>query len=487
MFEAMTEALQGAFKRIFGRGVLSERNIRDGLREVRRALLSADVNYRVVKDFVERVTERAVGRDVIKSVRPDQQIVKIVHDEMVQLMGPAYEGLSLRSDGVAVIMMVGLQGGGKTTSCAKLAAYLRGGGRRPLLVAADVRRPAAIEQLQVLGAKLDIEVFAQPGRKAEDICKDALGRAALGGYDVAVLDTAGRLHIDEEMMAELERVKNLTRPDEILFVADAMTGQDAVNSAKAFNERLEVTGVVLTKMDGDARGGAAMSIKAVTGKPIKFIGTGEQTDKWEEFHPDRIAGRILGMGDVVSLVERAQEAISAEEAEKLREKLLKERFTFEDFLKQLQYVKKMGGIQDMLGMLPGIGQQLAQADLDESELARVEAMVFSMTPEERATPELVTNSDSRKLRVARGSGTTLKDVNELCKQFEQMQKVMRHFKRLGFFGKLKMAMGWGKKAEEITVKPAGDDGKDARRRKREERKRKKKMLKKQRKRKKGRR
>ena len=483
MFETLTQSLQSIFGRVFRRGVLTERNIEEGLREVRRALLAADVNYRVVRDFIERVKQKAIGQQIIKGVRPDQQFVKIIHDELVALMGPSYEGLALRDGQTSSIMMVGLQGGGKTTSCAKLAKFLRKNGRRPLLVAADIRRPAAIEQLQILGKQLGIEVFTELGVPAEQICADAKGHAQLLGLDVVILDTAGRLHIDDELMEELERIKQAVEPEEILFVADAMTGQDAVNSAKAFDERLGITGVVLTKMDGDARGGAAMSIKAVTGKPIKFIGTGEHLDKWEEFHPDRIASRILGMGDVVSLVEKAQEAITKEEAERLQKKLLEERFNFSDFLKQLQMVKRMGGLREMLGMLPGVGAQLSQMEMDEKELAHVEAMILSMTPQEREQPELLLNSMSRRMRVARGAGVTIKDVNELCKQFEQMRKIMRQFKKMGFFGRLKLAFGWGRKADELVVKPGDDEElRRLREKKRKERKKKRKLLKKQRKR-----
>lgn len=483
MFESLTEALGRAFRRITGRGVLTERNIREGLREIRQALLAADVNYRVVRDFIEAVTEKAVGQEVIRSVRPEQQVVKVVYDELVRLMGPEYSGLALKDDGVSVIMMVGLQGGGKTTTAVKTAYYLRKRGKHVLLVAADVRRPAAIEQLEILGRQNGFEVYSDRSSPAERICTDAVRYAREKGFDVVVLDTAGRLHIDDEMMEEVERISRIVHPDEVLFVADAMTGQDAVNSARAFNERLPLTGVVLTKMDGDARGGAAMSVKAVTGKPIKFIGTGEKVEKLEEFHPDRIASRILGMGDVVSLVERAAAEVSEEEARRLQEKLLKESFTFDDFVRQLGHIKRMGGLREMLSMLPGVGQELSQAPFDEKELLHVEAMIYSMTPEERLQPELVMNSLNRRLRIAKGSGVTLKEVNDLCKQFEQMRKLVRQFKRLGFFGRLKMAMGIGRElpADDryIGVKISVDTSKQRRKKKREERKRKRKLLKKQ--------
>jgi signal recognition particle subunit SRP54 len=440
VFESITESLQGVFKKLGLRGRLTEKNISEGLREVRTALLSADVNYKVAKDFIARVQEKAVGQDVIKSVQPGQQIVKIVYDELVGLMGPTETSIAENPDGPSVVMMVGLQGGGKTTSCGKLAQFLRQKrGGNPLLVAADMQRPAAVEQLKVLGGQLGIPVYFEDKGKPPDICGRAVKHAAAGGNDVVILDTAGRLHIDEALMAELRDIQKRVKPQEIFFIADAMTGQDAVNSAKEFNNQLEITGVLLTKMDGDARGGAALSVRAVTGKPIKFVGVGEKLDKLEEFYPDRIASRILGMGDVVSLVEKAQETITEEEALKMQEKLLKEKFTLGDFLTQLQQLKKMGGIKDLLAMIPGLGSKLKGIDVDERDVFKIEAMIQSMTPEERNFPEVI--DGSRRLRIAKGSGRSVHDVNDLLKQFQQMQKMVRDFKKMGFFGRLKAMKG----------------------------------------------
>lgn len=485
MFEAITESLQGVFRKLGLRGRLSERNIAEGLREVRMALLSADVNYKVAKDFIARVQEKALGQDVIKSVRPGEQIVKVVFDELVHLMGEADTSITDNPGGPSVVMMVGLQGGGKTTTCAKLAELLkRKRSKHPLLVAGDMQRPAAVEQLRVLGEQLDIPVYLEESGKPPDICKRALKHAASSGNDVIILDTAGRLHIDEALMAELREIRKRVKPQEIFFVADAMTGQDAVNSAKEFNEQLEITGVVLTKMDGDARGGAALSVRAVTGKPIKFVGVGEKLDKLEEFHPDRIASRILGMGDVVSLVEKAQATISEEEALKMQEKLLKEKFTLGDFLTQLQQLKRMGGIRDLLGMIPGLGSKLKGVDVDEGGVVKIEAMIQSMTPGERNFPEMI--DGSRRLRIARGSGRSVHDVNDLLKQFKQMQKMVGDFKKRGFFGKLK-AMKNMPDIGELTgvTKPAkpGETSTAKRLKLREERKRKQKHKKKGKKRK----
>jgi signal recognition particle subunit SRP54 len=492
VFEAITESLQGVFRKLGLRGRLSEKNITEGLREVRTALLSADVNYKVVKDFIARVKEKALGQDVIKSVRPEQQIVKIVYDELVELMGPTDTSITGGTAALykgpaapAVIMMVGLQGGGKTTSCGKLAQFLRQKrGHHPLLVAADMQRPAAVEQLRVLGEQLGIPVYSQEQGKPPDICARALEHAASSGNDIVILDTAGRLHIDETLMAELREIQKRTKPQEIFFIADAMTGQDAVNSAKEFNSQLEITGVVLTKMDGDARGGAALSVRAVTGKPIKFVGVGEKLDNLEEFHPDRVASRILGMGDVVSLVEKAQETITEEEALKMQEKLLKQKFTLGDFMTQLQQLKRMGGIKDLLGMIPGLGSKIKGADIDDREIFKIEALIQSMTPEERNFPEVI--DGSRRLRVARGAGRSVHDVNELLKQFKQMQKMVGDFKKRGFFGKLKAMKNMPDIGELTGVtaqadKP-GETSKAKRLRLREERKRQKKHKKKGRKR-----
>ncbi|MHC4215975.1 MAG: signal recognition particle protein, partial [Planctomycetota bacterium] len=378
MFESLTGKLNSAFRSLAGRGRITEANISDAMREVRKALLEADVNYHVVKQFCKDVTQAAVGAEVIKSLHPSQVMVKIVNDELTKLMGPVDTRIYFVSPGPTVILLAGLQGGGKTTTAAKLAKYLVANGKKPLLVADDLRRPAAIEQLIILGQQLEIDVYSEQSQNAVRVAKNALKFAKSRDHDVVVIDTAGRLHIDQEMMTEVADVAKAVSPHQIYLICDAMTGQDAVNSAKAFNEKLELDGVILTKLDGDARGGAALSVKAVTGKPIKFIGVGEKLDKLEEFHPDRMASRILGMGDVVSLVEKAQEHFDAEEATKLQTKMAKGTFGFDDFLKQMQTVKKMGGMKDMLKMMPGMGS-LGDLDIDDGEIGKMEAIVFSMT------------------------------------------------------------------------------------------------------------
>jgi len=424
MFESLSKSLGEALRKLRGRGRLTEDNIKEGLREVRIALLEADVSYKVVKDFIQKVTERAVGEQVIKSVTPGQQIVKIVHDELVSLMGPVDSSIPFASQGITVIMLAGLQGSGKTTTSAKLAKLLQSKGRHPLLVAADVIRPAAIEQLKILGQQLNIPVYSEQGSRAPKICQNALKHAEQTGRDVAILDTQGRLHVDAEMMAEVREIAEKVKPHQIFLVCDAMTGQDAVNSAAEFNRQLELTGVILTKLDGDARGGAALSVKAVTGKPIKFVGVGEKLDRLEEFHPDRMASRILGMGDVVTLVEKAQLAIDEEKAEELEKKIRKDQLSLDDFLDQLQQVKKMGPLKEILSMIPGLGSKMEGVQVDEGQLKRVEAIIRSMTPEERAKPDLVDHS--RRHRIAKGSGTATHDVNQLLKQFRQMRKTLKH-------------------------------------------------------------
>ncbi|MFH0965341.1 MAG: signal recognition particle protein [Planctomycetota bacterium] len=426
MFESLSSNLTTVLRKFGLRGKLTESDIRDGMREVRIALLEADVNYRVVKDFVDEVTAEAVGEHVLRSVQPSQQIVKIVHDRLVALMGPADSSIPFAPDGPTVLMLAGLQGSGKTTTCAKLARFLAAKGKRPLLVAADIRRPAAIEQLQILGKSIDVPVFFQPNTPAPRICHDSLREAADKARDVVILDTAGRLHIDDEMMRELEEVVRLVKPHQTYLVCDAMTGQDAVNSAAEFDRRLALDGVILTKLDGDARGGAALSTRKVTGKPIKFVTTGEKLDRLEEFHPDRMAGRILGMGDVVSLVERAQQAIDAEEAAKLREKLRKAAFTLDDFLTQLNAMQKMGPLQDVLALIPGFGARKELLDqVDPKELVHTKAVIQSMTPGERNDPDTIDHS--RRNRIARGCGTTPGVVNDLLKQFRMMRDMMRKF------------------------------------------------------------
>ena len=434
MFESLTEKFNSVFRSLAGRGRITEANISDAMRDVRKALLEADVNYNVVKSFCKDVTQAAIGAEVIKSLHPSQVLVKIVNDELTTLMGPVDTRIYFVSPGPTVIMLAGLQGGGKTTTAAKLGKYLVAKGKRTLLVADDLQRPAAIEQLIVLGQQTNIDVYSEDSKNSVKVAKNAVRHAQQNGYDVAVLDTAGRLHIDEEMMTEIANVAKAVNPHQIYLVCDAMTGQDAVNSAKEFNERLELDGVILTKLDGDARGGAALSVKAVTGKPIKFIGVGEKIDKLEEFHPERMAGRILGMGDVVTLVEKAQEHFEAEEAEKLQRKMAKGSFGFDDFLKQMQAIKKMGGIKDMLKMMPGMGGQLEDLDFDGAELQRMEAIVYSMTPQERRDPDII--DASRRRRVAAGAGVQVHDVSGLVKMFMRSRDMLKTLSG-GSFGGLK--------------------------------------------------
>lgn len=426
MFEAITNNFENVFRKLRGKGRLTESNIKDGLHEVRLALLEADVNYKVVKDFIQHVTARAVGEEVIKSIAPGQQVIKIVHDELVKLMGESDTTIPFKDGEPTLIMLMGLQGSGKTTSAGKLAKLIQSKGKKPLLVAADVQRPAAIEQLKVLGKQLDVPVYFEDGSQAVKICKNALKHAKEQASDVVIFDTAGRLHIDDDLMTELKEIKTSIAPHQIYFVCDSMTGQDAVNSAKEFDVQMGFDGVILTKLDGDTRGGAALSIRAVTGKPIKFVGIGEKLDRLEEFHPDRMASRILGMGDIVSLVERAQQAIDLEEAEKLSKKINDDSIGLDDFLNQLQQIKKMGPLKEVLGMIPGLGNKLEGLDVDENQLQRVEAIIRSMTLEERSLPDVI--NGSRRLRIANGSGTTIQDVNQLLKQFRSMKKMMKLMK-----------------------------------------------------------
>ncbi|MBX5476632.1 MAG: signal recognition particle protein [Clostridia bacterium] len=432
MFEGLSERLQGVFARLRGRGRLSEQDVQAALREIRLALLEADVNFKVVKDFVERVRERAVGQEVLESLTPAQQVVKIVHEELARLLGEGADArLAAPPKPPLVVLMVGLQGSGKTTSTAKLGLHLKRQGKRPLLVAADVYRPAAADQLETLGRSLEIPVYRLDGAQPEAIVAGALQEAERAGRDAVLIDTAGRLHVDEELMAELRRLHALSRPHETLLVVDAMTGQDAVSVAEGFCAELPITGIVMTKLDGDARGGAALSVRAVTGRPIKFAGVGEKTDALEPFHADRMASRILGMGDVLTLIEKAQAAVDVSKARELEAKLRQNEFTFEDFLEQMQQLRRMGPLEQILGLLPGMGnfRQLKGVAVDEKELARVEAIIRSMTPEERRRPQII--DSSRKRRIARGSGTQVQDVNRLLKQFEELRKVMRMFSRPG--------------------------------------------------------
>lgn len=424
-FENLSEKLGAALKKLRGKGVVTEKDIKESMREIKLALLEADVNYKVVKDFVARVSERCVGADVLESLTPGQQIVKIVNDELAALMGSENSRIEFGKS-PTVILMAGLQGAGKTTFCAKLAGFMRKRhNKRPLLVACDIYRPAAIKQLQVVGKQLDIPVFEMgTDTTAVKIAKSAIEHAKAHGNDFVIIDTAGRLHIDDELMQELEDVKAAVNPDEILLVIDAMTGQDAVNIAENFNNRLEITGVIVTKLDGDTRGGAALSVKAVTGKPIKFCGVGEKLSDIEEFHPDRMASRILGAGDVLSLVEKAQEAFDEKDAAALEQKIRQNTFNLDDFLNQMQQMKKMGPLSSLIKMVPGIDHKaLDNVDIDERKLDRVEAIIKSMTMQEREKPEIL--NASRKKRIAAGSGNQVSDVNLLLKQFEQMQKMMK--------------------------------------------------------------
>jgi len=423
VFESLSTKLNSVFRSLSGRGRITEANVSDAMRDVRKALLEADVNYHVVKQFCKDVMQAALGAEVIKSLHPGQVMVKIVHDELTRLMGPVDTRIYFVSPGPTVILLAGLQGTGKTTTAAKLGKYLLAKDKKPLLVADDLQRPAAIEQLKILGEQTGIEVYSEDSKDAVRVATDAVKYARQRGYDVVVLDTAGRLHIDEEMMREVANVAQAVNPHQIYLVCDAMTGQDAVNSAKEFNERLELDGVILTKLDGDARGGAALSVKAVTGKPIKFIGVGEKLDKLEEFHPERMASRILGMGDVVTLVEKAQEQLEAEEAEKMQKKLAKGSFGFDDFLKQMQAIKKMGGVKDMLKLIPGMGAQLDELDIDDGHMRRMEAIVQSMTLQERRRPEII--DSSRRRRIAAGSGTQPQDVSSLVKTFTRSRDMLR--------------------------------------------------------------
>lgn len=427
MFESLSQKLEAAFKTLRGHGKITEQNVTESLREVRRALLDADVNLGVAKEFIEKVRERAIGQEVLASVTPGQQVIKIIHDEMIRLLGETRADIAEASNPPTVILVAGLQGSGKTTFAAKLARLLKSKGRNPLLAAVDVYRPAAVDQLKILAKQLDIPVYSEPGTDAVGIADRAVDFARSNARDTVIIDTAGRMHIDETMMDEVARIRETTRPHEILFVVDAMTGQDAVNTAKAFHDRLNFDGVVLTKMDGDARGGAALSIRAVVQKPVKFIGIGEKLDALEPFHPDRIASRILGMGDIVTLVEKAQSQLDQEKAVKLEEKLRKSRFDLEDFLDQLREIRKMGPLEQVLGMIPGMGKLPAGAQVDEGALGRTEAIIQSMTVEERSKPSII--NGSRRRRIAFGSGTTVQDVNRLLKQFEEMQKMMRKFSK----------------------------------------------------------
>jgi len=429
MFEEISNKLNNIFRKIKGQGKLSETNIKDALRDIRRVLLEADVNFKVAKKFIVKVQEKAIGQEVVKSVTPGQQIVKIVNDELTHLMGQTFEDLHFSNIPPTIFMVVGLQGSGKTTFVGKLAKYFSSHGHFPLMVAADIYRPAAVKQLQTLGNQINVPVYSETGKAPVELCKQSVSFARKNNKDVIIIDTAGRLHIDQQMMDELVKIKETVAPNEILFVADSMTGQDAVNSALEFQNQLDYNGVVLTKMDGDARGGAALSIKAVTGKPIKFISSGEKLDALERFHPDRMASRILGMGDILTLVEKAQDVVDHEKAKKFEKKLKHFDFTLEDFLDQLQQVKKMGPLQQVMEMIPGLNMSKMVDQIDDSALIQTEAIIQSMTRQERYKPQII--NGSRRKRIARGSGTSVQEVNRLLNQFTQMQKMFKRMSKLG--------------------------------------------------------
>ncbi|WP_125153757.1 signal recognition particle protein [Clostridium rectalis] len=447
-FEGLTSKLQDTLKKLKGKGKLTEKDIKEAMREVKLALLEADVNYRIVKDFIKSVSEKCMGKEVLESLTPAQQVIKIVNDELIQLMGNEESTINFTQNGITVIMLVGLQGAGKTTMAGKLALQLRKNNKKPLLVACDVYRPAAIKQLQVVGKQIEIPVFSLGDKvKPVDITKAAIKHAKEEGHNVVIVDTAGRLHIDEELMNELKDVKEVASPNEILLVVDSMTGQDAVNVAESFNSQLDITGVVLTKLDGDTRGGAALSIKAMTSKPIKYAGIGEKMSDLEVFHPDRMASRILGMGDVLTLIEKAQQAIDEKEAEKISKRLINQEFNFEDFLAAMQQMKKLGPLNKIIEMLPGVSsKELKGVDLNqgEKELKKIESIINSMTVKERKNPSVLSGSPSRKKRVANGSGTTIQQVNKVLKDYENMKKMMKQMKGMqksfskkkGLFGKL---------------------------------------------------
>ena len=445
-FEGLAEKLQGTLKKLRGKGKLNEKDIKEAMREVKLALLEADVNYKVVKKFVKNVSEKCVGGDVLESLTPGQQVVKIVNDELTELMGGSESKINFEGVGPTVIMLVGLQGAGKTTMCGKLALDLRKNNKKPLLVACDIYRPAAIKQLQVVGKQIDIPVFTMGDKVSPvDISKAAIKQARENGNNVVIIDTAGRLHIDEDLMQELKDVKEAVNPNEILLVVDSMTGQDAVNVAESFNNELDVSGVILTKLDGDTRGGAALSIRSITEKPIKFVGVGEKMNDFEVFHPERMASRILGMGDVLSLIEKAQEAIDEKEAGDLAKKMMGSELNFEDYLTAMSQMKKLGPLNKIIEMMPGVDSKaLGQIDMEkgEKQMAKIEAIIYSMTIKERRNPSLVIGSSSRKKRIALGAGTTIQEVNKLIKGYEMMKKNMKQFNSLtkkskkGLFGKM---------------------------------------------------
>ena len=439
-FEGLTEKISATFKKLRGKGRLKESDVKEAMREIRLALLEADVSYKVVKDFIKSTTERCVGTDVLESLTPAQMIVKIVNEEMIKLMGSDTKHITTNPNGPTVVMLVGLQGAGKTTNGSKLAGLMKRQGKHPLLVACDIYRPAAIQQLKVCGEKLGVPVFEKGTQNPVETAKEAVTYARQHGHDMVFLDTAGRLHIDEALMDELKNIKQTVKPDEIMLVVDAMTGQDAVNAAQTFNEWLDIDSVMLSKMDGDARGGAALSVKAVTGKPIKFAGMGEKLEDIEPFHPDRIASRILGMGDVLSLIEKAEKAFDAKKAAEMEEKFKTNRFTLQDFYEQMVQLKSMGSMQDILAQVPGMGN-MKDLKVDEKAMAHTEAIILSMTPKERENPDII--GASRKKRIAAGAGVRVEDVNKLLKSFDQMRKLIRQFSGPGAGKKMKRMRGMG--------------------------------------------
>jgi signal recognition particle subunit SRP54 len=452
-FEGLTEKLNSVFSKLRSKGRLTESDVKEAMREIRLALLEADVSYQVVKDFINKVTERAIGQDVITSLTPAQMVIKIVNEELTELMGGEAARINIAPKSPTIVMMVGLQGAGKTTNTAKLAAYMRSKkGMRPLLAACDVYRPAAIRQLQVVGEQLNIPVFEQGQGDPVEIAKAAVRYAREHGHDILFLDTAGRLHVDEELIDELKRMKEAVSPTEILLVVDAMIGQDAVNAAVAFDQALDISGVMLTKLDGDARGGAALSIRATTGKPVKFVGVGEKLDAIEVFHPDRMASRILGMGDVLTLIEKAQDQLDQAKAEELEKKIRKNRFTLQDFYDQLQETKKMGPLSEILNRLPGLSGKVDESQIDQSAVGRTEAIILSMTKKERDDPSII--NASRKKRIAAGSGTSVQEVNKLLKQFEMMQQLTKRFSR----GKMPKAMRQAMSGGDVSDVVGGKSG-----------------------------
>ena len=443
MFDTLSQRLNSVFRGLRGRGRITEENVSEVMREIRTALLEADVNLDVAREFCTEVQQKAIGQEVIKTLKPADVMVKIVHDELVSLMGPVDPKIPFVSPGPTVLLMAGLQGSGKTTTCGKMAKMLQSRAKRPMMVAADLKRPAAIDQLEVLGEQISIPVYTERGHQnAVKLCRNAIASARKADRDVVILDTAGRLAIDDELMGELANVASATNPQQIYLILDAMTGQDAVNTAKIFNERLELDGIILTKFDSDTRGGAALSVKHVTGKPIKFIGVGEKLDAIEEFHPDRIAGRILGMGDILTLVEQAQQQYDVEEAAQLEAKMAKGKFTLDDFLLQIRKIKQMGSVADLVKKIPGMGDMMADQEVDESEMVRMEAAIQSMTPKERANPKII--DTSRRRRIARGAGCDPSDVSQLVKQFEPMRNMMKAMSGQSFMQRMRMGTQFSK-------------------------------------------